>query len=154
MSNPCSCMPTEQAIAELRRAWAWRLPAQFRLVLVSSFGDAFYMVEDESIHWLNTGTAEITCVANSLEKFNQKLRGDDAFEWLMPDLAQALVREGKCLAHGECYTYAVLPIFQGGEFETWNFKPAPAEAHFGITGYVHQQMADLPEGVNVLIKVS
>ena len=36
----------------------------------------------------------------------------------MPDLVEALHAEGKIPGSGRCYTYLILPIFEGGDYET------------------------------------
>lgn len=137
------CIPDADALAELQAAWSWLLPAEYKVLLVSAFGDVFYAGRRGAIFWLNTGTAEIEKVAKNTAEFQRKLDQEDGFEWLMPDLVEALEKEGKVLQPGQCYTYAILPIFPQGEFETWNFKPVAARAHFGLTAQIHRQIAGI-----------
>lgn len=97
--------------------------------------------------------AEVDKVASDRTEFQSKLRGDEGVEWLLPDLIEQLEDEGKTRHSGQCYTYAILPVFAEGKFETWNFKAVPAEQHFGITAHVHRQIEELPDGASVRVSV-
>jgi hypothetical protein len=123
------------------------------VLLVTAFGDVFFEVAGEGIYWLNTGTAEAELVAADRAEFQAKLGGEEGLEWLLPDLIHELQQEGKVCGPGECYTYAVLPIFAEGKFETWNFKPVSAAQHFGLTAQIHRQTSDLPDGARVKISL-
>ena len=153
MSSRYSCLPDTEALRQLRSAWSWCLPKQFEVVLVTAFGDVFFEVAGEGIYWLNAGTAEAELVAADRADFQVKLSGEKGLEWLLPDLIHELQREGKVCGPGECYTYAVLPIFAEGKFETWNFKPVPAAQHFGLTAQIHRQISELPDGARVSISL-
>jgi len=153
MSNRYSCDPDAAALAEFRTAWSWCLPPAFEVLLVSAFGDVFFETEGDGIHWLNTGTAEIERVAADRDEFQAKLQSEEGFEWLKPDLVDALEEAGKPRQADQCYTYAVLPIFAGGEYEPSNFKAVPAIEHFGVTAHIHRQIVGLPDGTEIEIKV-
>jgi hypothetical protein len=66
-------IPSAEAVGELRSAWSWHLPDQYQLVLFSALGDAFYETPSGEIWWLNTGTAELSKVAESKEQFQRLL---------------------------------------------------------------------------------
>ena len=153
MSNRFSCIPSAEALAAFRESWSWCLPATYEVLLVTAFGDVFYQPADGGIYWLNTGTAETELVAANRTEFDAKLNTEEGVDWLLPDLVVALEAEGKDRAPDHCYTYAILPIFAEGKFETWNFKPVLAEEHFGLTSHVHRQIAELPDGAQVKIRV-
>ena len=59
--------PGADAIEQLSESWAWLLKDPFRPVLFTVLGDMFFARDDDSVWWLNTGTAEITRVADSVE---------------------------------------------------------------------------------------
>jgi hypothetical protein len=149
--NDLTFLPSDAALAELRAAWAWRLPEIFEPVMGSTLGDVFFQQSGPEIYWLNTGTAEITRVAASREEFLELLKTERADEWFMPHLIEALKTAGKELRADQCYTYATLPVFQEGKYEVWNLNPVPAAEHFRITGDVHRQLRDLPDGAQVRI---
>jgi hypothetical protein len=154
LSHRFSCIPSEEALADLRESWSWCLPATYEVLLVTAFGDVFYQSSDGGIYWLNTGTAETELAAADHAAFDAKLRSEEGASWLLPDLVVALEAEGKGRAPDQCYTYAILPIFAEGKFETWNVKPVPAHEHFCLTAHIHKQIAELPDGAQVKISVA
>lgn len=145
-------LPSDAALAELVEAWSWLLPEQFEPVTASTLGDVFFQQGSEAVYWLNTGTAEISRVAESRSAFMDLLKTEKADEWFMPSLIQDLLNAGKPLKPGYCYTYVALPIFKEGKYEVSNFNPAPAGEHFGLTGALHRKISDLPDGAQVQVK--
>lgn len=146
-----SFLPSDEAIAALREAWSWRLPQVFQPVMASSLGDIFFQQGTDAVYWLDTGTAEITQVAESRAHFMDLLRGEEGVRWFMPNLIKELLEAGKRLKPDYCYTYVVLPIFKEGKYEASNLNPVPAKEHFSLTGTVHRQINDLPDGASVVI---
>src|SRR5262245_18877099 len=112
--------PTADAIDALTEAWSWRLEDPFRPVLFTTLGDMFFARDDGAVWWLNTGTAEISRVADSVDEFEEKLGGDIVDDWFLPHLIQDLHSAGKIPEEGECYTYVTLPIFKEGRYEVDN----------------------------------
>lgn len=144
--------PSSEALHSLRTEWSWVLTEDFEPILFSVLGDVFYTTSGGGVFWLNIGTAEVRRVADSVEEFRVAL-DQNRENWLLPSLVEALHREGKIPQPGECYTYAVLPIFNEGKYEPWNFKPVPAESHFALTACIHNQIRSLPDGTEVRIDV-
>ena len=147
-----TCTPNQDAIERLAEAWAWLLKEPFRPVLFSVMGDMFFEPDSGGIWWLNTGTAEITRVADSIEHFHEQLRTELADEWLMPALVEQLHEAGKTPEPGECYTYVTLPVFAEGKYEVDNLNPVPAGEHFSMTGRILHEIDELPEGSKVKLQ--
>ena len=141
--------PSDDAIEQLAEAWAWRIKDPFRPVLFSTLGDMFFARDDGAVWWLNTGTAELTRVADSIEHFQERLATDVADEWFLPALIDKLQMAGKLREPGECYTYVTLPIFTEGKYEVDNLNPVPAAEHFELTGHIHRQIAEMPDGAKM-----
>jgi hypothetical protein len=141
--------PGAETIEQLAESWAWLLKDPFRPVLFSVLGDMFFARDDDSVWWLNTGTAEVTRVAESVDAFQERLGTDQAEEWFLPHLIELLHAAGKIPEDGECYTYVTLPILQEGRYEVDNLNPVSAWEHFSLTGEIHRQIAALPEGAKV-----
>ena len=146
-------MPDERALEALESHWGASLPPGATLLRCSWLGDAFVVVPAGPVHWLNTGTAECTRIADSVAEFEHALATPAAKSWLLPALLQALQAEGKSAAKGECFTYAILPIFAEGKYEPWNFRAVPAWEHFEVTASLHRQVAHLPEGARVRVVI-
>jgi hypothetical protein len=145
--------PNEEAVAMLRRSWAWLIPAPWKPLLFSVLGDVFLEREPEGVFWLNTGTGEITLVASDTEEFQTALGTEIASNWFMPDLVSRLHQAGKIPGPSECYTYAVFPIFSEGKYEIAKFGVVPAREHFGLSGDLHARISGLPDGQEVRIVV-
>ena len=144
-----SFLPSDEAIAALRKSWAWMLPTPFELVMASALGDVFFQQGTSDVYWLNTGTAEISHVATSRDEFQDLLRTEKTDEWFMPHLIKQLMDAGKVLKPDYCYTYVALPIFTEGKYEVANLNPVPSKEHFGLTGDIHRQIEDPPDGAKV-----
>ena len=93
--NHLTMTPSADAIGELRSAWSWLLPSNYQPVLFSSFGDMFYEVPTGEIWWLNTGTAELSKVAESKHEFQQFLGTELVNDWFLPPLIEDLVKREK-----------------------------------------------------------
>jgi hypothetical protein len=151
---PLTFMPSSEALVTLRQEFAWCLPDDFDPIMFSMFGDVFYTAGDASVYWLNTGTGVTSPVANSKEEFERLLKTDKSEGWLLSTLVQELRHEGKIPTAGECFTYAILPVFAEGKYEAWNFKPVPAHKHFGLTSTILRQIRELPVGAKVRVNVT
>lgn len=145
--------PDIEAINEIASAWGWLIQEPFTPILFSVLGDMFFQKEAGNVFWLNTGTGEISAIADSLEEFKVLLGTETADDWFLPDLIAQLHEAGKIPAPGYCYTYITLPIFAQGKYEVANLIPVSAKEHFGITGHIHQKTQSLPDGAQVKLQV-
>lgn len=152
--NDLICTPDSDAIEALATSWSWRIGDAFTPLLFTALGDMFYEADEGGVFWLNTGTAELERVAESVSGFNQLLREEVADDWLLPPLIEALIKAGKTRAEGECYTYVTLPVFVEGEYTVENLNPVSAKEHFELTGSVLQQLQDVPDGTDVNIDIT
>ena len=146
-------MPSVEAIDELRVAWSWLLPDEYQPVLFSALGDLFYQIASGEIWWLNTGTAEVSKLADSQPEFQRLLGTDRAGEWFLPALVEELISAGKTLGPGRCYTFAILPIFREATYAVENLNPVDASEHFRLTGHIHKEISELPDGATVKVKI-
>ena len=146
--------PPPDAVTELVQSWSWLLQESFEPVLFSIFGDVFYQPESGGIWWLNTGTAEVTRVAESVPQFRNLMGTAVANDWFMPSLVEKLHCAGKIPTPGQCYTYVTLPVFAEGKYEIDNLNPVPAREHFGVTGCILRQIQNMPSGANVRVNIT
>ncbi|GAB3257840.1 T6SS immunity protein Tdi1 domain-containing protein [Chitinimonas naiadis] len=143
------CTPDDDAIQHLLAAWGWLLDEPFSPLLFSSLGDMFFEKQSGGVYWLNTGTAEVTQVADTVDAFQALLGGEQTEEWFMPPLIEALHEAGLIPAQGQCYSYKVLPVFAEGKYEVDNFKLLAAGEHFTATAHVLKQIQALPDGSTI-----
>ena len=150
---PLTCTPDDSAVQQLAESWGWLLREPFVPVLFSVLGDVFFELDSGGVWWLNTGTAEVTQVANTVTEFRELLGTDLSAEWFMPGLVVQLHRAGKVAGEGQCYTYAILPDFAEGKYEVENLNPVSMREHFALTGHVLREIRSLPSGAKVKLNV-
>lgn len=132
--------------------WNWLLPKALTVWLVNRFGDAFIVLDDNSVHMLDVGGGTFERLADSRDHFCDLLDVDhNASDWLMIPLIDALVAADKPLKPGCCYGYLRNPVL-GGEYSVDNSIVIPIAEHYGLNAEIHQQIRDLPDGSQVTIK--
>jgi hypothetical protein len=147
------CCSDEAAVAVLRRAWAWLIPEPWTPLLVSILGDVFLAQKPKGVLWLNTGIGEISWVAEDIEQFEAALGTASANNWFMPELVARLHQAGKIPGPGQCYTYAVFPVFAEGKYDVANLNVVPVSEHFGLSGDLHARISRLPDGQKIRIVI-
>lgn len=145
--------PDDEAVQTLRASWSWLLGEDWSPILFSIWGDVFIQ-RPNGVAWLNTGIGEVTLVAAGQDEFREKLMTEAREDWFLPALVSLLHEAGKRPAPGECFTYAIYPIFAEAKYVPENFKPVPAREHFGLSGDLHRQLCDLENGTTVRLTVS
>ncbi len=134
--------------------WTWLVPNQFTVWLMNRFGDLFLVFEDGSVHMLDVGRGSLEQVANSREEFQAKVDEDDnANDWFMIPLVDQLVAAGMTRKEGECYSYKQLPVLSG-DYTVENACALPIAQHYGAYGSIHNQIKDLPDEAQVVLKVT
>jgi hypothetical protein len=134
-------------------SWSWLLPPQFDLWLVNRFADLFLVLPDGTVHMLDVGSGTLTKLADSRDDFTAQLDEDDnANEWLMIPLVDKMVAAGVVLQPGECYGLKTPPVL-GGDYAVENAGSLPVWDYLGACGSIHEQLRDVPDGAQVVLKV-
>lgn len=121
--------------------------------MASLSGDGFLSDPSGAVWWLNTGEAKLSKIASSRNEFQELLKKKENKDlWLMYPLICQFIRSGKVPLLGQCFGFKTLPVL-GGKYDADNMIPIKMSEHFGVTGDIHQQIKDLPEGTTVEIKV-
>lgn len=154
-------VPDAEMADEAGRAWQWLIPGPWQPLVSSMFGGLFLEQATGGVFWLETGTGEIERVAASAREFNDFLASErDAAwqervdEWFLPGFVQALHDAGKKPASGQCYGFTILPIFAEGRYEIDNVFILSAHEWLSFTGFMHEQIRDVPDGGKVVLKVT
>jgi hypothetical protein len=112
----------------------------------------FITVADGSIHMLDVGAGTLKQVAKSRDEFCARMDEPGVAEdWLMIPIVDQLVASGVVLSPGQCYSFRQLPIL-GGKYTPENRMVFPIREHFGGWGSIQRQIADLPDGSQVIIE--
>lgn len=144
--------PTGLDWQSLLQEWHWLIPPEFRIWLLTRTGDLFITVADGSIHMLDVGAGTLKQVAKSRDEFCARMDEPGVAEdWLMIPIVDQLVASGVVLSPGQCYSFRQLPIL-GGKYTPENRMVFPIREHFGGWGSIQRQIADLPDGSQVIIK--
>jgi hypothetical protein len=144
---------TTPSTPDLLAEWRWLLGGRLRLIGWSSAGDLFYIDEAARICRLDTGAAEIEVVADSGIAFNSlsedSEQADDVF--LLPVVRSFESIHG-ALPEGHCLGFRMLPVL-GGTYTIENRHAISIAEHASLTGYLHRQIRDLPDGTAIRLKV-
>ena len=146
--------PSDVAVEALRKNWRWQLGDDWTPFLFSAIGDVFFEDAAGAVWWLSTATGSLEQVADSRQQFSQLLGSDSTDEWFLPGLVDVLRSQGKVLDAGQCYTYAILPIFSQGSFSAENMHPVSAAEHYSTSGHMHERLRDLPDGAHVPVDIT
>ncbi len=152
--------PDAELAAEWAAAWRWLLPDTEAVLVCSMFGGVFFTDSAGAVHWLECGTGFVEQVAVSAEQFDGLLTASHeppgsslVSEWFLPFLVEQLLDAGKRPEPGQCYGLTILPVFEGGTYSVDNTFVVSAGEWLSHTGEVHQQLAALPDGTRVQLKV-
>jgi hypothetical protein len=133
--------------------WAWLLPTQFTLWLVSRFCDMFLVLPDGTVHMLDVGAGTLTKFAESRDDFCRQIdEGENADDWLMIPLVDQLVAAGMILRPGQCYSLKLPPVL-GGQYTVENCGVLAIRDYLGGYGSIHNQLRDVPEVAEVRLNV-
>jgi hypothetical protein len=142
-----------QGATDLLAPWRWLLGGHPRLLGWSSSGDLFVTDAPGAVFRLDTGGGELELVAASPNDFRHGLQSPEHAEdqLLLSVVRQFEARHGP-LRPNECLGFTTLPIL-GGTYTIENrFRLSVAE-HVAVTGDLHRQLRDLPDGTQVSIKI-
>ncbi|WP_185960324.1 hypothetical protein [Erythrobacter insulae] len=149
--------PGENLSKEIAQAWSWLLKNRdFRPFIASKFGDVFYETSSGTVECLSCSLGDIEEVAESRAVFEQTCDevGEDVMVWFGPGLIEELHSAGKVAGADECYAFAILPIFAQCEYSAANLNAVPAREVLVGLAQVHSEIADLPDGTSVQIKIT
>jgi hypothetical protein len=132
------------------REWSWLLPKdEFTIWLMNRYGDLFLVFDDQTVHLLDIGSGSIEQIAESRNDFYCKIdESDNANIWLMIPLIDSLVKNGKLIQQGRCYSFIIPPVL-GGEYIVENTATLNILEHYGVYASIHNQIKDLPDGTHV-----
>ncbi|WP_156521909.1 T6SS immunity protein Tdi1 domain-containing protein [Croceicoccus mobilis] len=116
----------------------------------------FLETPKSGVLWLDTGTGLVEQVAQSRRHFEEIVRSspDLVDEWFLAPLVERLHGAGKRPNEGECYGFTILPVFAEGKYDTDNMFVLPIREQIVGIADVHRQLADLPDGASVQVKVT
>lgn len=138
--------------SELVENWLWLISDFKQTLLISKMGDMFLLANNGRVYWLSTDDGSLTKIADSKAGFEQMLADEANIDnWFLPSLVGKLLTANKYLGKNEVYSFKEFPII-GGEYSVDNIAATDISVHFTLTGIIHEQIKDLPDGTKVQIK--
>ena len=140
-------------LAKILSTWTWLVDASKSVIALTKTGDAVLKDTYNKLYFLDTGGGELKLISeNYLDFIEQKLDDEVVQEMLLPPLVDLLEENGKQLTQGKVYSYTLLPIL-GGLYDQNNLYPLDIYEHYSLTGDLHYQLKDTPDGTRVDVVV-
>ncbi|MEJ0084419.1 MAG: T6SS immunity protein Tdi1 domain-containing protein [Pseudomonadota bacterium] len=145
-------------LGEVRSAlseWSWLLREDaWNPVLVSASGDVFHARASGEIFRLDTGSGKLARIADTAAEFEASLEDVElAEDLLLTPVVDELLNSGRALVPGQCFSFAILPIFKEGSYAAANRFPLSAVEHVRVTGDIHAQIQGMEDGQQVRLSV-
>jgi hypothetical protein len=138
---------------ELLAAWKPLIPLESSRWLLSRFGELFLEHKDGKIGVLQVSSFQYKIIAKGKKDFEEWLVDPDKWsEWFLSPLINHLELSGKILKPDCCYSF-IKPLGLGGQLTLENVMVIPIREHFGLWGEIFQQIKDVPDGAEVVLKV-
>ena len=140
-------------VERLLSGWRWLCPAQMSLLARNVFRELFLQDEAGSVLWLNTTVGKLSKVANSKVEFLEMAEtGQKRREWFVEQEAVAYANRGLVPNSSQCIGFGVPAVFDEGGTPDTAFI-ADIYEHISFLGDLHQQIATLPDGSKVRLRV-
>lgn len=140
--------PQAAAIAHALGSWRWLNPPATEPVLVTAFGDMFFVTPSEVV-MLSTVTGQLEVPAANLSEFTARLTDADEQDWyLHAGWVQTARRHGLILAPDECYDW-IRPPALGGQRQIENIGTINFDVKLHVLGQIYRQIKDLPPGAKI-----
>jgi hypothetical protein len=132
--------------------WTW-LTGDKSIVALTKAGDALLKDKIGGLYFLNVGFGTIELKSNNYhDLFDKKLGYELTDELLFSVIVDMLELHGKILKEDQVYSYIMLPIL-GGAYNEENMFPCDIYEHYNLTGEIHLEIKDKPDGSKVEIIV-
>ncbi len=133
--------------SSLLEDWVWLIGTKNLPILVTASGDVFLQhTETGKISFMSVVSGKTNDIVDSIDAFRTRLTETDfVTEYFAVNLVGDLIQSGVKLDHNQIYSYRVPPAL-GGEFAIENIETTDIRVHFSLTGQIHEQIKDIPEG--------
>ena len=146
-------IPTDNLdLTKVLETWIWLVDNKTIIALTKS-GDALLKDNKGNLYFLEVGSGTIELKAtNYCDFLDKKLSEELMDELLFPALVDKLEHNELMLRSGQVYSYILLPIL-GGTYDESNRCVLDIYEHYNLTGDIHFQLKDSPDGTTIKIKV-
>ena len=139
-------------LKRILETWTWLTGENKTVIALTKLGDALLKDTDNKLYFLNTGEGDLKTISeNYMDFINAKLDNEVYEELFLPTLVDELNRNDKQLLPKQVYSFYKLPLL-GGTYDTENIYVLNLYEHYNLTGEIHLQLKDLPDGTKINIK--
>ena len=132
--------------------WSWRVPENYHPILLSLFGDWFFLDSAGRVHILDITSSELNEIAASETEFFAMLETEEQrCEWLRAHVVEAAEKAGIQRSVSQCFAFRT-PLMMGGKYAVSNILPWDFAKYQIGTSKVLRQLVDVPIGTQVVIK--
>ena|SRR6218665_3069545 len=133
-------------------SWTW-LTGDKIIVALTKNGDALLSDQNKHLYFLETGGGTIEQQSyNYQDLMDNQLDPELTMEILLAPVVDQMDQKIG-LKPGQVYSYTLLPVL-GGKYDPSNRYALDIYEHYGVTGDLHMQLKDTPDGtwVDVIVK--
>jgi hypothetical protein len=128
----------------LLHEWRWVVPADFRPVQLSKFGNWFFVAPDGSVYLLDLIDGELRQIAVSIHDFDKlKDFDDNRAEWYLDSFVLQCESQGMVIEQGECFGWRLHPML-GGSFEMQNVQKFALTEYQSLVAKLVRQRREIP----------
>lgn len=141
-------------VSRLLEQWRWLCDQSVTLVARNGFGDLFLRTNDGKILWLNVGCGTLTEIAESELGFEHALEESAERElWFAEGQLVAFAEQGLKLNDLQCIGFKTPVVFAESRSVPDNAYVADLYEQVSFLGDLHRQIADVPNGGKVRVKI-
>jgi len=141
-------------VSRLLEQWRWLCGQSVTLVARNGFGDMFLRTTESKILWLNVGGGTLTEIAESESGFEHSLTESAKRElWFAEQQLAAFAERGLKPNDLQCIGFKTPVVFAESRSVPDNAYVADLYEHVSFLGDLHCQIADVPNGGKVRLKV-
>jgi hypothetical protein len=140
-------------VARLLTDWRWLRHGDVKLIARNAFGDLFLCADKGEILQLDVGAGTVTKIADSERQFRELASsGDKDEQWFAKSDDVAAATRGLVPGDSQCIgLYPPLVFAESGSGSS--SYVIDIYEHVGFLGDLHRQIAELPDGAKVRLRV-
>jgi hypothetical protein len=139
-------------LESIQEGWGWAIGTPVRVLAVNSFGNVIVQTSKGQFYRIIPENLEYLFLCDSEDALEQITRESEfALDWDMKLLREQAEHALGHLTTNECY-HLVIPATLGGAYAVSNIKKISIGEWLSFSGYVAQQIKDLPDGTQVEFK--
>jgi len=139
--------------SKILSSWTWLIGDQCSIVALTKAGDALLKDTEGHLNFLDIGQGTLSFISNNYLDFEEDNLSEEVLdEVLLPLLVDQLEANNLVLKPGQVYSYRLLPIL-GGEYDDTNMYAGNLYEHFSLSGKMHAQIKDAPDGTRFRLEL-